>query len=75
MIVEVLSSELYVARAAITNMHNWMKSIAEAVDGHADQLEAASADFTAALAQLTPSLSVEELDRYERIRDSYRKKA
>ena len=34
-----------------------------------------AADFTAALAQLTPSLSVEELDRYERIRDSYRKKA
>ena len=34
-----------------------------------------AADFTAALAQLTPSLSVEELARYERIRDSYRKKA
>ena len=34
-----------------------------------------AADFTAALAQLTPSLSVEEIARYERIRDSYRKKA
>ena len=34
-----------------------------------------AADFLGALEQLTPSLSLEELARYERIRDSYRNKA
>ena len=46
MTVDQLSSELYIARAAITNMHNWMTTVAEAVEDHADQLEATSADFT-----------------------------
>ena len=34
-----------------------------------------AADFSGALEQLTPSLSLEELARYERIRDSYRNKS
>ena len=40
--IETLSAGLYTTKAAVQNMHNWIGSIAEAVSGHADQLEEAS---------------------------------
>ena len=50
--IETLSAGLYTTKAAVQNMHNWIGSIAEAVSGHADQLEEASSDFTRMRAEL-----------------------
>ena len=50
--IETLPAGLYTTKAAVQNMHNWIGSIAEAVSGHADQLEEASSDFTRMRAEL-----------------------